>query len=543
MKIKINFEIKRNWKSGISVAMVSIPLSLSLAIAAGASPMTGIITAVWAGLIGGIIGGSKYNIIGPAGALTGILISYSLLYGPAILPILAIISGILILVIRFLKWDKYLVFVPSSVVHGFTLGVALTIAGSQLNQILGISGLPPHGTLLANILESLKHLAQINWMAFLPFLFSIIIMFVILKYKPSWPNTIIVAIFGILIGYASVHAMLPFHFETIGMKYPALSSNLFSLPNISALFSNSSFLGLNHLAKIALLVKASVIIAFIAILETLISAKTADGMTKTKFNQRKEVLGLGLANMLSGFFGGLPASGVFARTALNVKSGATSNYSQIINAIAIGVISILFIGGFSYLPLSITAAILVYASIRMITTEHFVKMYRLDRSAFFLAITVATLTFAFDATTGIIVGALVSLLIFANKLSSASLGSDLDPEHFSPEVEKDNAVIYRFAGVLTYFNAQNNVECVNLVRSDKPIILNFRYLHHIDVDGYEALEEIISLLKRRHQEIYVTGVKPETYDEFIKHSWFRELNTEQRVFRSSEKVLKILTLN
>ena len=136
MKIKINFEIKRNWKSGISVAMVSIPLSLSLAIAAGASPMTGIITAVWAGLIGGIIGGSKYNIIGPAGALTGILISYSLLYGPAILPILAIISGILILVIRFLKWDKYLVFVPSSVVHGFTLGVALTIAGSQLNQIL-----------------------------------------------------------------------------------------------------------------------------------------------------------------------------------------------------------------------------------------------------------------------------------------------------------------------------------------------------------------------------------------------------------------------
>ena len=539
MKKRIKNQFKENWKSGISVAMVSIPLSLSLAIAAGASPMTGIITAVWSGIVAGIIGGSKFNIIGPAGALTGILISYSIIYGPVILPILAIISGIIILVIRFLKWDKYLVFVSSSVVHGFTLGVAFTIAISQLNLIFGINGLPSHDTLIANMIESLRHIRFVNWEIFLLFGVSLWLMFTISKYKPTWPNTIIVAIIGIFLGYISVHGLLPFQFQTIGMKYPALSNNLFLFPHLSTLLSNNYFSALAYTAQILLLIKASIVIAFVAILETLISAKTADGMTKTKFNQNRELFGLGLSNIVSGIFGGLPASGVFARTALNVKSGAKSNYSQIINAVAIGIISILFISGFSYLPLSITAAILVYASVRMVTAEHFLKMFRLDKTAFGLAVIVAVLTFAFDATTGIIVGALASLLIFANKLSSASLGSKIDPENFSPEVEKENAITYRFAGALTYFNSQNHVECINLIKSNKPILLNFRYLHQIDVDGYEALEEIINILKNKHQETFITGVKPETYKDFIKHNWFKELVAQKKVILSNDKALKM----
>ena len=541
MKIsQLKKSFKNNWKAGISVALVSIPLSLSLAIAAGASPMTGIITAVWAGLVGGIIGGSQFNIIGPAGALTGILISYSLLYSPAILPYLAFISGLIILVVWLLKWERYLVFVPSSVVHGFTLGVAMTIAFGQLNAALGLSGLPAHGTLLASVIESLKHLSIINWSAFLPFLIGSGLLFAILKYKPKWPNSIIVAILGIIFGYASIHGYLPFHFETIGTKYPGLSGNLFLFPHLSNLFANTAFSGLTHLAQISIMVKASAVIAFVAILETLISAKTADGMTKTKFRQDREVLGVGLANIASGIFGGLPASGVFARTALNVKSGAKSSFSQIINAVAVGAISILFIGGFNYLPLSITSAILVYAAVRMVGSEHFKRMYALDQSAFRLALVVAGLTFIYDATTGIIVGALASLIIFADKFSKAELDSAIEPENYAQEDEHEKVIIYRLAGALTYINAQSHVERITGLRTDKPLALSFRYLHHIDVDGYEALDEIVEILHRRNQEIYVTGVKPERREALNTHSWFKKLAANKKVIVSNDKLLGML---
>ncbi len=531
---------KQNWKSGISVALVSVPLSFSLAIASGASPMAGIITAVWAGLVGGLIGGSRFNIIGPAGALTGILIGYAILYGPAILPLLAIVSGIIILAVWLLKWDRYLVFVPSSVVHGFTLGVALTIAFGQLNAALGLQGLQSHESTVANIGESVKPLGMINWSAFGLFATSLIILFVLLKWKPRWPNAILVTILGIAIGYGAAQGIIPFDIQTIGTKYPGLSGNLFLFPNFSALLSNTAIAGMTYFHIFTLLIKASAVIAFVVILETLISAKTADGMTKTKFNQRREVFGVGLANIASGIFGGLPASGVFARTALNVKSGAQSSFSQVLNAIAVAIISIALIAGFRFLPLSITASILVYVSIRMVAREHFVKMYELDRSAFGLAIIVAGLTFIYDATAGIVVGALAALIILADKLSKAEFGSEIDPDNYSLEEVGDKAIIYRFPGTLTYLNANSHLERITRISAKKPIIFNFRYVHHIDVDGYEILEEIMEFLEQRNQDVYLSGVKPERRTEFKKHVWFKKLFEEGKIGVTNDDVMEMI---
>ncbi len=536
--LKENF--KNNWKSGISVALVSVPLSFSLAIAAGASPMTGIITAVWAGIIGGIFGGSQFNILGPAGALTGILIGYSILYSPAILPIISVISGLIILAIWALKWDRYLVFIPSSVVHGFTLGVAFTIAFSQLNSILGLNGLPIHESVVGNISESIKHVSLISWPTTISFILGLIFLFVILKYKPSWPNAIIVAILGIFFGYLSTSGMLPFVVQTIGTKYPTISGNLFLFPNLSDFFRNSPFAILSQSNQITVLIKASTVIAFVIVLETLISAKTADGMTKTRFNQTREVLGVGLANIASGIFGGLPASGVFARTALNVKTGAKSSFSQIINALVVGLISVVFISGFKYLPLSITAAILVYASIRMIAREHFVKMFALDKNAFKIAIIVAGLTFVYDATVGILVGALASLLLFADSVSKSEFGSSVNPESYSLEEESEKAIIYRFPGTLTYLNSRSHIERISRIKSDKPIILNFRYLHSIDVDGYEALDEIAEILLNRKQKMYLTGIKPEWQASLSHHAWFNNLVAEKKTAATNDEILKII---
>lgn len=522
------------------MALVSVPLSFSLAIASGASPMAGIITATWAGLIAGIFGGSRFNIVGPAGALAGILITYAISYGPVILPILAFVSGFIILAIWFLGWDKYLIFVPSSVVHGFTLGVALTIGFGQLNYAFGISGLPVHGNIILNIFESLRNINMINFGAFIPFLVGLSLMFVVLKLRPLWPNSIIVAALGIILGYLSIHNIIPVHFQTVGTKFPNLSSNLFLFPKISDLLTNQNFSTLTQFYQIAKIIQFSIVIAFVATLETLISAKTADGMTKTKFSQRKEVFGLGLGNIISGIFGGIPASGVFARTALNVKSGATSNYSQIINAFSVGAISVVFISGFSYLPLSITASILVYAAIRMITAEHFMRIYKFDKSAFGLTMVVAGLTFAIDATTGIIVGTIASLLLFANKLSEVELGSNEDPDSFNPEEYTQKAVIYRFAGALTYFNSKSHMERITLLSPDKPVILNFRHLHYIDVDGYDSISEIMEILEQKNNKIYIVGVKPEMLSHFKHHKWFIDLENEKKVWLTTDLALNSL---
>jgi len=531
-------QLKKNWKSGLSVALVSVPLSISLGIAAGASPVAGIITAIWAEVIAGVVGGSQFNIVGPAGALAGILASYALVYGAGILPIIALLAGIMTLIVWALGWDKYLIFVPSSVVHGFTLGVAFTIGFGQLNFALGLTGLPTHEKLISNILESFAHISQTNVLSLIPFLIGLAIMFALLKFKPRWPNSVIVAVLGIIFGYAATAGYLPFTVSTLYTKYGNLDLHLFSFPT----FSLSSI-------NLAIIQNAAVVM-FVVVLETLISAKIADGMTKTKFRQRREVLGVGLANIFSGMFGGLPASGVFARTALNVKSGATSSYSQVINAVCVAIIAFFLLPGFKYLPLSIIASILVYVAIRMVAAEHFKKLYKYDRSAFWISIAVALITVFFDATMGILVGTLVSLLFFAKQLSNAqcniTVHDDKDVLSVDPvslSEMKGEAVVYRFAGELTYINAKAHIERLSQFDNSKALILNFRNLFYIDVDGIEALDEIFESLERKNISVFVTGVSNYVHAFIHEHAWFKKLEGEKRVLTTThEAVSKVVTL-
>lgn len=524
-------QLKNNWKSALSVALVSVPLSLSLGIAAGASPVVGIVTAVWAGLIAGLIGGSQFNIVGPAGALSGILAADALLYGSGILPIIAIVAGVLILVVWLLKWDKYLIFVPSSVVHGFTLGVAFTIGFGQLNFILGLSGLPTHAHLFENIFESLRHSNLLQWTSFLPFVVGLYIMFALLKLKPRWPNTIILAVLGIAFGYAASTGLLPFTVPTLFTKYGNLSLHLFAMPHL-----NSQLYSLS-------VIKLSAVVAFVALLETLISAKVADGMTKTKFRQRREVLGVGLANIVAGLFGGIPASGVFARTSINVRSGATSSWSQAINAAFVAVIALLFLPYFKYIPLSIIGAILIFASIRMVTAEHFKKLYTHDKVAFLNAIGIALITVVFDATTGILVGMFVALLVFARRISIAQSNITIDKDGVQTTVSLEdeeisgNAIIYRFAGELTYINAKAHIEKLQHVTSDKALVLNFRNLFYVDTDGMEALDEIIEDLEHRKQEVYLAGVNNNLQYFFKQHDWYNRLLMQGKVMENTNEAL------
>ena len=162
VKMSILGNMRKNWKSGITVSLVSIPLSISLAVAANSTPIMGIITAFWAGLIASIFGGSNYNIVGPTGALSGILAMFAITYGVASLPALAIMSGLIILIFFILHFERYIILIPSSVIHGFTLGVAFIIGLNQLNSALGLQGLNQHEKFIRNVMESFTHIGQFD---------------------------------------------------------------------------------------------------------------------------------------------------------------------------------------------------------------------------------------------------------------------------------------------------------------------------------------------------------------------------------------------
>lgn len=531
--------LKNNWKSGITVSLVSIPLSISLAVAAGATPLMGIITAIWAGLLASIFGGSNFNIVGPTGALSGILAIFAISHGAKSLPALAILSGIIILISFVFHFEKYIILIPSSVIHGFTLGVAFIIGLNQLNFALGLKNLPTHESFIKNVFESLRHIGQFDMWTLALFGIALCLLFVFLKLAPKIPGPIVVAIFGVAIGYMSENGFLFAQFQTLNTRFGEIGSQIIQLQSFSFNFLDYG------------VIKVALAVAVVAILETLISAKIADNMTKTKSNSRKEMLGLGLANIASGIFGGIPATAALARTSLNVKSGATHKTSAVISSIMIIVISVIFLSNFKYLPLAVVAAILVYVAFRMVESEHFKHIYMFDKKSFVLALVVAGITVGQDPIVGIIVGSIVALLIFVSHLSKGQSEIIINKDKKMVariqalkynEVEKHtgDVVVYRFAGQVNYINCQSHFENLSKLNGANVLILNFRNLFHIDLDGLDAMGEIIKNAEMQNKKVMATSAGPLIIPSLAKTDWFKKLKTEGMVFNSTTDALETL---
>jgi len=535
MKDRYLNRIKNNWKAGVTVALVSIPLSVSLAVASGGTPIQGIITAIWAGLIASIFGGSVFNIVGPAGALSGILAGFALKNGYALLPNIAIVAGVLILIAYLIRLEKYLVYISSSVVHGFTLGVAFMIAWGQINSALGLTGIKAHEKFLQNLLESYSHISTFSLHTFIVFSVFLVGLFLVLKYLPKLPSVLVLTPFGIILGYLSTNNFINLNIATLGSKFANLSGSL---------FAGYKF-GINSEVLVT-----SLTVAIVAILETMLSAKIADGMTKTKYNKRKEMLGLGLANIVSGLFGGIPATGVLARTSLNVKSGARSKMSATINSLTIAVVSLLLLSYFKYIPLSVIAAILMFVAYRMVDPKHYVNLWHFDKKGFFIAMLVALVTIFDDPIIGIMTGTIISLLILVEKISRGQFEIILNNKNtgivhrsegdYLDEIKKrGDTLVYSIKGQLLHLNTLNHLTRFESgLNGYKNIIIRLRELYFIDVDGVECISEIIEDCKKQKRKIVITGV-----NEFIKgllkeSKEFRELEDDGLIFNKTSDALK-----
>ena len=541
----ISGRLKQNWKAGVTVSLVSIPLSVSLAIAAGATPVAGIITAIWAGFFAALLGGSNFNIVGPTGALSGILATYAFLHGAQSLALLAIATGIIILISWILRLERYLVFIPANTIQGFTLGVAFIIGMNQLNFALGLPKLPGHEKFVDNIAESLRNLDKLSPEALIIFIIFFFGIFITERYRKkikllsNLPATVLFAVLGILLGFLSSTNSIPIDIQTLGSRYSDLSAQLVNIPSFSFLPDKTFFL-------------TALTVALIAIIETMLSARIADSMTKTKHKKRNEMFGLGIANIASGIAGGIPATAALARTSLNIKSGATDRMSGIINAAAIILISFFLLPYFKYLPLTVIAAILVTVAVRMIEKEHFVRMFRIDKKSFAIAMIVAFTTIYEDPIAGIIIGAAISLFIFLENLSRGQFEVIANDENKKmigriagtkvDELTKDShTLVYSIKGHFTYVDSQEHISRFEIDHPQhKNIILRLRELYFIDLDGVDAFEEIIEILERRGINVYVTGVNNMILPLLEKSRHFKNLEKDRKVFPRTSDVLNKL---
>lgn len=371
----------------------------------------GLASAVWGGFFAALLGGSQYNIAGPTASGAGILAVYSLRYGYQILPFIAIISGILMLAALALRLDKYVLLLPGGVMHGWTIGVAFTIACNQLAFAFGINNLTKHEQFYMNVFEVISHLGQTQVGPFFVFLIAVIFIVTLGFMRPKIPWTIIVALVGILLGVLSANNAWLFHMDILKERYTNLHFSLFQTPTFKSSFFTGEIL------------TASFSIAFISILESLLSAKVADRLTGTRFAQPLEVFGIAFANIIAGTFNGIPVTAALARTALNINSGATNRMAAILNGISCGLIALLLIKVLGYMPLAIIAALLVNVAIRMVNLANMTHLWLYDSTQFRIAVFTGLVTVFMDPATGIIYGAVLS--IFLHGLHAAEAWSEI----------------------------------------------------------------------------------------------------------------------
>lgn len=390
----------------------------------------GLASAVWGGFFAALLGGSQFNIAGPTASGAGILAVYSLRYGYQILPFIAIISGLLMLAVLALRLDRYVLLLPGGVMHGWTIGVAFTIAGNQLAAAFGLNGLKRHEQFFMNMFEVFAHLRQTQVGPFIVFLIAVIAIVSLGFYRPKVPWTIIVALIGIFMGVLSANEAWFFHMDTLNDRYAGLKFFLFQTPTFKSTFFTGEIL------------TASFSIAFISILESLLSAKVADRITGTRFAQPLEVFGIALANIIAGTFNGIPVTAALARTALNINSGATNRMAAILNGVSCGVISLLLIRALGYMPLAIIAALLVNVAIRMVNLANLTHLWLYDSTMFRIAVFTALVTIFMDPAQGIIYGAVVSIFLHglhtASAYSEITAGNDAVPvvTHSSMELDR-----------------------------------------------------------------------------------------------------------
>ncbi len=393
--------------AGVIVAIIALPLSIALAIASGVSPEKGLYTAIIAGLVIGLLGGSRVNISGPTAAFATIVAGVVATHGISGLVLATVMAGIMLILMGVLRLGSLIRFIPTSITVGFTAGIAVTIVIGQIKDFLGLTF--KEGTVAIETAEKIEAIAHsittLNPWALGVGILSLAVLIAWPKINKKIPASLIAVVVGIAVVLA-----FSLKVNTIGDLYQ-ISSSLpaFALPEFSV-------------DKVMAVLPSAFTIAILAGIESLLSCVVSDGMIGDKHNSNTELIAQGVGNICSGLFGGIPATGAIARTAANVKNGGKTPVAAIIHAVVLLLILVVLMPYAAYIPMPVIAAILFIVAYNMSEWRHFVHLVKTAPKTDVLVLIVTfVLTVVFDLVVAIAVGMVIHLLfMLINKLKKTA---------------------------------------------------------------------------------------------------------------------------
>lgn len=495
--------------AGIIVGIVALPLAIAFGIASGVSPEKGIITAIIAGFIISVFGGSKVQIGGPTGAF--IVIVYGIIeqYGVSGLIVATLIAGFMLIAMGVFKLGTVIKFIPYPIIVGFTSGIALTIFTTQIGDTFGLNfgGEAVPGDFISKWILYFKHFRTIDIWSTIISLGSIFLIIITPKFSKKIPGSLVAIILMTVIAYLLKNYMGVTSISTIGDRF-TISPKLpeMEIPNIDwETFKN--------------LLPVAGVIAILGAIESLLSAAVADGVIGDKHDSNTELIAQGVANVVAPLFGGIPATGAIARTMTNINNGGKTPVAGIIHAIVLLLILLFLMPLAQYIPMSCLAGVLIIVAYNMSEWRTFKSLLKNPKADVIVLITTFSLTVIFDLVIAIQVGILIACLLFMKRVSETTKISvntkDLDVfADFGPAVKEEiikipeGVEVYEIDGPY-FFGIANKFEEQMARIQDRPIVRIFRMrkVPFIDSTGIHNLQTLCRTSQRQNISIVLSGVK------------------------------------
>ncbi len=524
-----------NWRGdltgGLTAAVVALPLALAFAVASGVEPKAGLYTAIVAGGVAAVFGGSPVQITGPTGAMAVVLVGIVAKYGIEKVWIAGVMAGIIQIALGVAKLGRLVKFIPYPVTAGFTNGIAVIIFCGQLNNFFGLH-LPNQEHFLQALWQTITNLEGFNWLAIALALLTI-------GTKLLW-NRINQSIPGSLVGLVVATIAAVIAKSQWNLEVPTIGVIPQSLPMLQAIPHWTDF------RLIRELINPAIALAALGSIESLLAAVVADGMSVSdRHNSDRELIGQGLANMIVPFFGGIPATGAIARTAVNVRAGGKTRLSGVIHGVALALIVLIFAPLASQVPLAALAGILMITSIRMMEWKAIGLLIHTTYADFGVMILTWLVTVCFDLVLAVEVGLISAGILFIKRMSELSLVKMPEDSTFLAGAPLDfgkQIAIYRIDGPMFFGAAERFVSFLREAPEVKNLILRMRYVPSMDTTGLVALEEIYHDLQRHDCQLILSGLRPEVEQLLERSGLLAEIGHEN-CFNSTDEALQKIVPN
>jgi len=489
--------------AGTTVGIVALPLAIAFAIASGVKPEQGLFTAIVAGFVISLLGGSRAQISGPTGAFVVIIYGIVQQHGYEGLAVATLIAGVLLILMGLFRMGALLKFIPYPVTVGFTTGIALIIFSSQLGDFLGLDLASPPAGFIEKLQVYGKHISELNVTAVLVGVVSLLVIALWPRITHRVPGMLIAIFIGTL-----VVKLFNLPVATIGSRFGSVPNHL-PLPHIPVI----------SLSLVKQMFSPAVTIAFLAALESLLAAVVADGMLGTRHRSNMELVAQGFGNIGSILFGGIPATGAIARTATNIKSGGRTPVAGMTHAVVLFLI-LLFFGKYAALiPMPTLAAILIVVAYNMSEWEEFKDLLRGPKSDAVVLLATFFLTVLIDLTVAIQIGVLLATFLFMQRMSNATqvtqvtetlVDQDETPTRDISKLEVPAGVeVFEIYGSLFFGAIERFKDAMRSVeKRPRVLILRMRHVQTIDASGLHSMNELQETTARRNIALVISAVRP-----------------------------------